>query len=638
MTRRNAVKGILWAFTGMAVVVAASRFSRGLGATTNLTDSTPWGFWIAFDVMAGVALAAGGFVMAAVVYIFRIEKYHDFARPAVLTAFLGYLAVAIGLTFDLGVPWNIWHPMIYWQYHSVLFEVAMCVMIYLTVLALEFTPVALEHKLARIPILQSIYKVLKALTIPLVIVGIMLSTLHQSSLGSLFVIMPYRVNPLWYSPGMMLPYSFFISAIALGFMMVTLEHYVSAWVYKHEPRTDLLARLDVAAGVALALYLAVRVGDLTHRGILPGALDGSWQSWLFVAELGISAVIPMIILFTPRLRRSGKWLFTAAAMVVAGMVLYRLDIAIITMKRWPGTSYFPSAVELMVSLGIVSGLALVFMYFVENLEVFHETMKQGVPRRLETAEETLANLKEGQRPPRGVVTGTVAQLADKWFINEELFQRPRFWPTTRVWLGTPLRDAVRRYSMIVIVAMALTAAVLPNKAIFGYDPGNVPVTIARPVAGTAGDVLKIDGNLSGDSVTFNHKKHAADMGGDKACVECHHMNAKGAMGTTCASCHTDMYSPASAFDHQRHQDLFHGNRGCIECHPLDKDPKNAKSCVACHQQMFPGKAENEKVKFMAPSYQDAMHGKCEPCHQRKAAKQGKPELGRCSECHRDERN
>jgi Ni/Fe-hydrogenase subunit HybB-like protein len=634
MSRRNAVKGILWFFTGMAVIVAISRFGRGLGATTNLTDSTPWGFWIGFDVMAGVALAAGGFVMAAIVYIFRFEKYHDFARPAVLTAFLGYLAVAIGLTFDIGLPWNIWHPMIYWQYHSVLFEVAMCVMIYLSVLALEFAPVALEHKLAKWSLLQKIYKLLKALTIPLVILGIMLSTLHQSSLGSLFIIMPYRVNPLWYSPGMVLPMSFFISAVALGFMMVTLEHYVSAWVYQHKPRTDLLARADVAAGAALALYLLVRVGDLFRRGILPGALDGSWQSWLFLAELGISAVIPMIILFTPRLRQNGKWLFTAALMVVLGMVMYRLDIAIITMKRWPGTSYFPSAVEFMVSAGIVSGLALVFMYFVENLKVFHETMRQGVKRELIPAEDTLASLKEGQRAPRGVVTGTLAQFMDQWFINEEPFQRPKFWATTRVWLGTPLRDAVRRYSMLVILAMALTAAVLPGKAIFGYRFDNNRARPAQAVAGFSGEVLKVDGNLANESVTFNHKKHAQDMGGEKACVQCHHMNAKAVMGTPCSSCHTDMYKPASAFNHQYHQKLYLGNKGCVECHPLDKDPRNARSCASCHPEMYPGKSEHEKVNFLAPSYVDAMHGKCETCHQEEAVKQNKPELGLCSECHR----
>jgi Ni/Fe-hydrogenase subunit HybB-like protein len=185
--RRSTVKTILWAFVGMLAVVSIARFGNGLGATTGLSDVTPWGFWIAFDVMAGVALAAGGFTLAATVYIFRIERYRSFARPAILTALLGYAAVTIGLMYDIGLPWRIWHPIIYPQLHSVLFEVAMCVMLYLTVLTLEFAPVVLEHRAFDKPIFRAILRFLKQISIVLVILGIVLSTLHQSSLGSLFL-------------------------------------------------------------------------------------------------------------------------------------------------------------------------------------------------------------------------------------------------------------------------------------------------------------------------------------------------------------------------------------------------------------------------------------------------------------------
>ena len=200
MNKLNTVKSILWALVSIGVVLAISRFSMGLGATTNLSDDIPWGLWIVFDVMGGVALAAGGFVIAGTVYIFHLEKYRPILRPAVLTAFLGYIAVAVGLLFDLGLPWRIWHAMILWQHHSVLFEVAWCVMLYLTVLALEFAPVVLEHKWFQHPLFQTIHRLLKWFTIPLVIAGIVLSTLHQSSLGSLFLIMPHRLHPLWYTP------------------------------------------------------------------------------------------------------------------------------------------------------------------------------------------------------------------------------------------------------------------------------------------------------------------------------------------------------------------------------------------------------------------------------------------------------
>jgi len=222
-TRLTILKTVLWSLMGALSVVTVARFARGLGATTALSDATPWGFWIAFDVMSGVALASGGFVLAATFYIFGMEKYRPFVRPAIVTAFLGYIAVAVGLLYDLGLPWHIWHPIIYPQEHSVLFEVAMCVILYLMVLALEFAPAVLEYPWFDRPVFQRIHKALKSITIPLVIIGIVLSTLHQSSLGSLFLITPYRLHPLWYSPIIWI--LFFFSAVGLGLMMVTAESF-----------------------------------------------------------------------------------------------------------------------------------------------------------------------------------------------------------------------------------------------------------------------------------------------------------------------------------------------------------------------------------------------------------------------------
>jgi Ni/Fe-hydrogenase subunit HybB-like protein len=179
MNRVQNTKLILWLITGFAAAVGITRFIFGLGATTNLSDATPWGLWIGFDVMGGVALAAGGFVLTAIVYIMKRDKFHPLVRPAVLTAFLGYLAVIFGLLFDLGLPWNIWHMMIYWNPHSPLFEVGWCVMLYTTVLLLEFSPVPLEStsRYARVR------KFLMKFRFLFVLLGIMLSTLHQSSLG-----------------------------------------------------------------------------------------------------------------------------------------------------------------------------------------------------------------------------------------------------------------------------------------------------------------------------------------------------------------------------------------------------------------------------------------------------------------------
>ena len=221
MDRVQNTKTILWILTGIAAAVGVTRFIFGLGATTNLTDATPWGVWIGFDVMAGVALAGGGFVMTAIFYVFKREKFHPLVKPAVLTAFLGYLAVIFGLLFDLGLPWNIWHMMIYWNLHSPLFEVGWCVMLYTTVLLLEFSPVPLEETSRYAKVRSFLLK----FRFPLVMVGIMLSTLHQSSLGSLFLIMPYKLHALWYTST--IPVQFFISAVALGLMMVALESLAS---------------------------------------------------------------------------------------------------------------------------------------------------------------------------------------------------------------------------------------------------------------------------------------------------------------------------------------------------------------------------------------------------------------------------
>jgi Ni/Fe-hydrogenase subunit HybB-like protein len=171
------------------------RFTQGLGAATALTDRFPWGLWVGFDVLCGVGLAAGGFTIAAVVYIFHFERFHPIVRPAILTAFLGYGLVAVALLYDLGRPYRIWHAMVMWNPHSVMFEVAWCVMLYLTVLALEFSPVVLERFQLAKPL-----KIIKAITIPLVIAGVLLSTLHQSSLGSLYLIVPSKLHPYWYSP------------------------------------------------------------------------------------------------------------------------------------------------------------------------------------------------------------------------------------------------------------------------------------------------------------------------------------------------------------------------------------------------------------------------------------------------------
>ncbi|MHC4862030.1 MAG: NrfD/PsrC family molybdoenzyme membrane anchor subunit, partial [Planctomycetota bacterium] len=361
--RVRTVKGLLWFVVGFAAVVAVARFLGGLGAVTALTDRTPWGLWVGFDVMGGVALAAGGFVIAAFVYCLRREPLRPLLRPAILTAFLGYVAVAVGLLFDLGRPWNIWRPMFHWQHHSVLFEVAWCVILYTTVLALEFLPVPLEgSRFSRIA------RGLKRAAVPLVVLGIMLSTLHQSSLGSLFLIAPGRVHPLWYSP--LLPLLFFISAVGLGMAMVVLESRTTAWLFGRPPEDGLLRSLTGPLAGVLLVYAAVRLVDLAARGQLSHLAAGGWPAALFVFEMSLSALVPAALVIFGATARSGRALGIAAFLVVAGFVLHRLDVGGISGIGLTETGYFPSFAEIVTSAGVVAAAVLAFLFFVERFHVY----------------------------------------------------------------------------------------------------------------------------------------------------------------------------------------------------------------------------------------------------------------------------
>ncbi len=631
-TRQSTVKTILWAIAGVLVTVTLARFLRGLGATTGLSDAAPWGFWIAFDVMAGVALAAGGFVLAGTVYIFGLERYRSFVRPAVLTAFLGYAAVATGLMYDLGLPWNIWHPIVYPQHHSVLFEVAMCVMLYLTVLGLEFSPVVLEHPLFDRPLFQTIYKILKKVTIPLVITGIVLSTLHQSSLGSLFLITPYRLHPLWYSPIIWI--LFLISAVGLGLMMVTLESLFSAWFFGHKIRMDLLSGLGKAASIVLFLYAGIRLIDLAVRGVLGTAFDGSPQSMLFLFEILVSALIPATLLAIPQVRASVRGVGTAAVMTVLGMIGYRFDTCIVAFQRPDGMSYFPTWTEVAVSVGIVAGAMLVFLFFVEHLKVYPEEHEEEAPGA-------------GARKQRAYEAGSM------WNFSPDALSAPR------------------RYSLVLILGIVVAMAFLPEGTLFGARPYLTPVQDPLTVDGLmrtrvgapghdiamvrSGDavpseakrvpMMLIDGNRDGRLVQFLHDWHKATLGGEDSCKVCHHQNLPFQKNSKCYQCHRDMYVETDIFSHSSHITKLKGNEGCVRCH---KDSEQVKSrqtavpCLDCHKEMV---TEGSRIKLpeagmtgLAAGYMDAMHGLCVKCHEQKvkedAQKYGAAFAG-CLNCHRD---
>ena len=368
--RLAAIRLGFWSATSIVMIavlaaIAYLRFTRGLGAVTNLSNSFPWGLWIGFDILCGVGLAAGGFAVTATVHILHLREFKPIMRPTVLTAFLGYIMVVCGLIFDLGKPWNIWHPIIMWNPHSVMFEVGWCVMLYTTVLSLEFAPVLLERFK-----LDWLLKLLKPVTPVLVIVGVLLSTLHQSSLGSLFLILPEKMHPLWYTP--MLPVLFFASALAAGIGMTVVESWFSRRAFGKPIETDLLSRLSRVSVLLLALYLALRLRDLVARDALATVFPLSPVTVMFLAEIVLGAVVPMVLLAIPRFRRSPRRLAVAQGMVVLGFIFHRLNVSVTAVEAATGRTYLPSMMEFLVSAGLVAIGIWVFVLACRYLPIFPE--------------------------------------------------------------------------------------------------------------------------------------------------------------------------------------------------------------------------------------------------------------------------
>lgn len=354
---------LLLMLVGVGAVAALYRLAMGLGAATNLSDDVPWGLWVAVDVLSGVALAAGGFTITAAVYIFNMQKYKSIARPAILTAFIGYCVVIVALVVDIGKPFSFWHPLVMWNYHSVMFEVVWCVTLYTIVLALEFAPSFLEA--AR---WEKTLRILRIFTYPLVIAGVILSFLHQSSLGALYLLGPQKLNHLWYSP--IMPLMFFISAIAAGLAIVSFESILSSRGLGRNYEMDILQGLARGVRMTLVLYLMVRIADMAVRGTYT-LLGANLPTLFWMIELIGGVLIPIMLYSMKSIRESVKGLQTAAVLVLGGVVLNRLNVNFFT-QSGAGTFYFPAVWELLVTIGLVSLAVLLYRLAVMHLPVFHE--------------------------------------------------------------------------------------------------------------------------------------------------------------------------------------------------------------------------------------------------------------------------
>ncbi|MBZ0170901.1 MAG: Ni/Fe-hydrogenase cytochrome b subunit [Phycisphaerales bacterium] len=393
----------VWVVFAVAAIGGACWLYRmvfGLGAATNLTDAYPWGIWIGIDAARDVALAAGGFTSAFLAHLLHREVYHAVVRPALLTAAIGYTFVAMGVMTELGRFWAMWHVMLpnMWQPNSVLFEVAICVMCYLTVLYIEFLPIVCERFIGRVRLpgllarlnrpIDTVLRLLdttlaKVMTV-FVILGVLLSCMHQSSLGTLMVIAGDKLHPLWQSP--FLPLMFLLSAFAVGYPMVIFESIIAHRSLGLRAEKGVLSMLARFTPVILGLYLAVKVFDLFRRGVAGMVLEGTFESNLFIVEVSLGVIAPMLIFSIPRLRNSIPGLFVGATLVILGVVMNRLDVFLIAYTPLEaGAAYSPAWTEIAVTAGFIAMMVLIYRFVVLNFPVIEHL---DVPGRMAADERT----------------------------------------------------------------------------------------------------------------------------------------------------------------------------------------------------------------------------------------------------------
>jgi Ni/Fe-hydrogenase subunit HybB-like protein len=369
LTPFNVVAGII---VVIGVVITGIRFTQGLAATTNLSDYNPWGIWIGFDLLVGVALAAGGYVTSAACYLFGLKRFHSAVRPAILTGFLGYALVVFALHYDVGRPWRLPYPFIVQSGPtSLLFEVAACVALYLTVLFIEFTPAALEWlglKRAR--------SIVTKLTLVLTIFGVVLSTLHQSSLGALFLIAPSKLHPLWYSPYLAL--YFFVSSIVAGLSMVIFESTLAHRYFhdkmdaEHREEADGVALgFGKAAAFVLAGYFVMKVIGLAQTNSW-GYLSTGYGLWFLVELLGF-VLLPCYTYAIGVREKNLKIIRWTAAWTVLGIVVNRLNVGLIAFNwHLPSSErYFPHWMEIGISVFVITLGVLAYRFIVTHMPILY---------------------------------------------------------------------------------------------------------------------------------------------------------------------------------------------------------------------------------------------------------------------------
>jgi len=373
---------VLLAFMALAGLLALYRYAFGVGAISNLSNSYPWGFWVSFDLFTGIAISSGAFIIAAIIYIFELKEFKPMLRAVLLTALLGYIMEAMALMIELGHPERIWYFFIYQNWTSFLLFIGLYVMIYIAIMAAEFSPAVFERLGWKKP-RDFFNRAMK----PLVIVGVVISILHQGSLGALLLIQPTKLFPLWWTP--FLPVLFFVSAIAIGLAMTIFESSLSSRYFKRGLEIHLLGKLAGAIPWLLGLYLVLKFGELFFSGDVQFLFNSGTMSVLFWVEILLGVLFPMVWFAFRRNRQSASRLFIGAVVLLLGMIINRFNVSWFAVKHansitymptfmGPAT-YYPSWSEIAVSIGIFSFGILAFGLAVTYLPVFEPEEHSPAP-------------------------------------------------------------------------------------------------------------------------------------------------------------------------------------------------------------------------------------------------------------------
>ena len=618
-------KDLLWAIALCGLVVGTGRFIFGLGAATNMSDALPWGWWKIFNMVAGAALATSGFVVAAIIYIFQWKKYESVARLSVVIGFLGYGSSLFSLLFDIGLPHRGWHPFFMWNPHSFLFEVFWCVSVYWAITALELVPIVTE----RLPFPRLTHWIHQKI-LPVVVLGITLSTMHHSSLGSLFMVSPTRLYPLWHS--YWIPPEYFISAMGAGLSTILLLMVVISSIYGWTTKQRVLDGLATGAASMLGLYLVVKIVDFSVHdkwNFVVGP-DITWETYIFWAEISLQAIIPVLILGLPALRRRMPLLIFGTFCAFIGLIMHRIDTGIVGYFRSSEAVYMPNLAELLLSAGILSAATLAFFFLVERFHV------------LDAPEEH--HDEDGEvpdEPPPGVT----------WWTRSELRE---------VLMGSGARRAV----VIFVVVTPLTWLAFQGSATGAFKPVPRPVQDGVQELDQEQQRYRIDGDRNGQFTDYGHKQHVAALqkmfkiDEQATCIKCHHLGLpmeparrqalpaeEQDKPTGCFKCHRDMENATPLFDAERHAARFktEADREAFLGKNLDDRRQNFEACMACHEERapMPGLAGYKLQGFdmRAPGFKDAMHGNCLTCH-RLMEREAKHDpasassTGNCLFCHR----